>query len=113
MKGLNPHFHKAIPTEEDCRRIKAQEAHYRPILEKIFAEHFLKLVKSIIKENKNTRVQYTYRWKNNPKRLELYGKPCRILARGRMNSALVEFAAGNKEVVSRNALRRIKWTQKL
>ena len=36
------------------------------------------------------------------------GEPCRIVARGEMNSALVEFADGERAVVSRNALRRIK-----
>lgn len=36
------------------------------------------------------------------------GEACRVLARGRMNSALVEFADGYRAVVSRNALRRIR-----
>ena len=52
MKNLNPHFHKAIPTEEDCRRIKAQEAYYRPRLNKILGEHFLKLFKMYFEEEK-------------------------------------------------------------
>ena len=34
------------------------------------------------------------------------GQQCRVLARGKMNSALVEFADGEQYVVSRNALRR-------
>lgn len=55
MKGLNPHFHKAIPTEKDCRRIKAQEAYYRPRLNKILGERFLKLFKLIIKENEKCK----------------------------------------------------------
>jgi len=25
MKNLNPHFDKAIPTEEDCKRIRIEE----------------------------------------------------------------------------------------
>lgn len=34
------------------------------------------------------------------------GEACRVLARGRMNSALVEFEDGEQYIVSRNALRR-------
>ena len=51
-------------------------------------------------------MKYIYAWKNNPKRQSMYKKRCRILARGKMNSALVEFENGQKEIVSRNALRR-------
>lgn len=36
-----------------------------------------------------------------------FGEACRVLARGRMNSALVEFGDGQKVVTSRNYLRRI------
>jgi len=50
---------------------------------------------------------YVYGWKNNPKRRTLYGKKCRVLVKGRMNSALVEFEGGGREVISRNALRKI------
>ncbi len=49
---------------------------------------------------------YIYRWRNNEKRQMLYGRRCRVLARGAMNSALVEFEDGQREIVSRNALRR-------
>lgn len=38
----------------------------------------------------------------------LFGKRCRILARGGMNSRLVEFEDGTRHVVSGNALRRAK-----
>ena len=34
------------------------------------------------------------------------GMACRVLCRGRMNSALVEFADGARVVTSRNGLRR-------
>jgi len=33
---------------------------------------------------------------------------CRVICRGRMNSALVEFENGQREIISRNALRRNK-----
>lgn len=52
--------------------------------------------------------QYVYSWKNNAKRRALYGRRCTVLARGRRNSVLVEFAGGDKEVVSWRALRRQK-----
>uniref|UniRef100_A0A6M3XH07 Uncharacterized protein n=1 Tax=viral metagenome TaxID=1070528 RepID=A0A6M3XH07_9ZZZZ len=51
---------------------------------------------------------YRYVWKNNEKRRMLYGRHCRVLARGTMNSALVEFVdTGQRECISRNALRRV------
>jgi hypothetical protein len=34
------------------------------------------------------------------------GQRLRVIARGAMNSALIEFADGHRSVVSRNALRR-------
>jgi len=49
--------------------------------------------------------EYVYGWKNNTKRQSLYGKQCRVLVWGKMNSVLVEFEDGNKEVISRHALR--------
>ena len=51
-------------------------------------------------------MKYIYTWKNNPKRQSMYGRHCRVLVRGRMNSALVEFENGQREIISRNALRR-------
>lgn len=52
-----------------------------------------------------TTKQYVYGWKNNAKRRNLHGKQCRVLVWGKMNSVLVEFKDGNKEVISRHALR--------
>ena len=49
---------------------------------------------------------YRYAWKNNPKRAQMYGRACRILARGALGSVLVEFEGGQREIVSRRALRR-------
>lgn len=47
-----------------------------------------------------------YRWRRyNP---TLYGQRCRLIARGTMNSALIEFQGGELCVVSRNALRKVK-----
>ena len=58
MKNFNPHYHKAIPTEEDCKRMKAHEAHYRRKLDKILGEHFLKLFIRVVCEG-GKNVSYT------------------------------------------------------
>lgn len=51
---------------------------------------------------------YRYVWGNNEKRATLRGRLCRVVARGALNSALVEFVDnGQREVVSRSALRRV------
>lgn len=52
---------------------------------------------------------YRYGWRNNSKRATLHGRVCRVVCRGKMNSALVEFTDnGQREVISRNALRKLK-----
>jgi hypothetical protein len=51
---------------------------------------------------------YLYVWGNNSKRTLLKGKRCRVLCRGKMNSCMIEFEDGEKEVVSRNAIRRAR-----
>jgi len=51
---------------------------------------------------------YEYRWGNNPKRATMKGRKCRVLARGKKNTALVEFENGQRETVSRNALRKVQ-----
>lgn len=48
---------------------------------------------------------HTYRWRKY--RPDLYGQPCRVIARGTMNSCLIELANGTRHVVSRYAVRRI------
>lgn len=50
---------------------------------------------------------YRYAWRNNAKRAALYGRECRVVLRSAKNSALVEFENGQREVVSRNALRKV------
>lgn len=48
----------------------------------------------------------TYIWGNNAKRATMKGRPCKVIARGRMNSILVEFTDnGQREVTSRYAVR--------
>ena len=51
-----------------------------------------------------TDPRYVYRWRKW--RPELWRRTCRVIARGRLNSALVVFADGTRHVVSRNAIRR-------
>ena len=46
-----------------------------------------------------------YVWGNNAKRATLKGRNCRIVARGTMNSILVEFEDGERVVTSRYAVR--------
>lgn len=49
-------------------------------------------------------VSYVFRWnKYRPWK----GRRCKVIARGRMNSALVEFEDnGERAIISRNAIRR-------
>ena len=55
--------------------------------------------------NRSHRV-YTYAWGNNEKRATMKGRTCRVVARGRMNSVMIEFTDnGQREITSRNALR--------
>jgi hypothetical protein len=49
---------------------------------------------------------YRYAWHNNPKRETLYNRICRVLKRGKKNSILIEFEDGQREIVSRNAIRK-------
>jgi hypothetical protein len=45
---------------------------------------------------------YVYRWDRQGRK----GQLCYVLARGKMNSCLVEFADGFQMVTSRNAVKR-------
>jgi hypothetical protein len=53
-------------------------------------------------------MKYRYSWGNNPKRATLKGRLCRILAAGKKNSVMVEFEDGQREIVSRRALRKVE-----
>jgi hypothetical protein len=48
---------------------------------------------------------HVYRWRKY--RPEFYGLACRVVARGSLNSVLIEFADGERAVCSRWAVRRI------
>jgi len=55
-------------------------------------------------------MKYYYAWKNNAKRESLYKRECIVLARGKMNSILIQFDNEQKEIVSRNSLRKLHIT---
>ena len=50
----------------------------------------------------------THIWYWRAKLGDRKGNACRVLARGRMNSVLVEFEDGFRVVTSRHAVRRIR-----
>jgi hypothetical protein len=52
--------------------------------------------------------RYRYVWRNNAVRRRLYGRTCRVVCRGTMNSAEVVFDDGERQVISRSALRRVQ-----
>lgn len=41
-------------------------------------------------------------------RKDLYMQRFKVLIRGKKNTALVEFESGSQEIISRNAIRKIK-----
>lgn len=49
----------------------------------------------------------THRWHWRKWLPERHGQPCRVLATGRMNSALVEFEDGARVITSRYAVRKL------
>jgi hypothetical protein len=52
---------------------------------------------------------YVWHWRQTPWHTfdrDRKGEPCRVLARGTMNSCLLEFEDGYRTVTSRNGLRR-------
>ena len=63
----------------------------------------------------NASEHYPYRWAwgygqrvwdLHDERVNRKGRPCRVVCRGGMNSALIEFEDGHRMVASRNGLRR-------
>jgi hypothetical protein len=57
----------------------------------------------------STTFPYRWAWGQSPKRVfdrDRKGELCRVVVRGAMNSALIEFEDGWRVVTSRNGLRR-------
>ena len=57
-------------------------------------------------EDQDSPKNYHYLWFWRSRLPERKGQPCRVLARGRMNSVLVEFPDGFRVVTSRYAVRK-------
>ena len=55
-----------------------------------------------------SREEWPYYWFWRTRLPDRKGQPCRVLVRGKMNSALVEFPDGYRVVTSRFAVRRRK-----
>lgn len=53
-----------------------------------------------------TDFPYVWNWRQKPVGRDRKGQPCRVLVRGALNSALVEWDDGYKAITSRNGLRR-------
>ena len=51
---------------------------------------------------------FPYYWRVKKWHADRYKQRCRVLVRGGMNSALVEFEDGTKIVTSRNYFRKVK-----
>jgi hypothetical protein len=49
---------------------------------------------------------YIWYWRKKPEGQDRKGAPCRVLARGKMNSIMVEFEDGYRVITSRYAVRR-------
>lgn len=49
----------------------------------------------------------THYWRIRKWLPERFGQPCRLLARGKMNSCLVEFADGTRVITSRWSVRKL------
>ena len=46
-------------------------------------------------------------WRIRTNLPERFGQPCRVLARGKMNSCRIEFEDGVQHIVSRNSIRKL------
>lgn len=65
-----------------------------------------KLTGAKVLERTKTMSGFSYYWRVKTRFPERFGTKCRVLVRGSMNSALVEFEDGFLVVTSRNYLRR-------
>jgi hypothetical protein len=53
-------------------------------------------------------VKYDRYWRVRKRLPERFGQPCRVLARGKLNSCLVEFLDGVKVITSRYYVRKLQ-----
>lgn len=55
----------------------------------------------------SSELRFTHYWRLRCRLLERYKTPCRVLARGKLNSVMVQFADGVSYIVSRYAVRKL------
>jgi hypothetical protein len=60
----------------------------------------------VLHERPTASVDYDHIWWWRKRLPEFKGRPCRVVARGSLNSALVEFPNGARVVTSRYAVRK-------
>ncbi len=53
-------------------------------------------------------IEFPYIWRVRTRLPERFGTRCRVVVRGSMNSAMVEFEDGYRVITSRNYLRKWK-----
>ena len=58
------------------------------------------------KVSQRREMEYPYYWRVRTRYAERFGHSCKVIARGRMNSCLVEFEDGHRTITSRNYVRR-------
>lgn len=61
----------------------------------------------IVPPDLSVRLPMTHYWRVHTRLPERFGQPCRVLARGRRNTILVEFGDGWRVTTSRNYVRRL------
>jgi hypothetical protein len=109
-------YHPQAPLR--LKRMKRDGVTYRSIADRLKVNVryvYNALVYGVKPENEDIaralgyeKFPYYYAWGNNEKRATMKGRRCRVLMRGEMNSCLIEFENGQKEIVSRNAVRKVR-----
>lgn len=66
-----------------------------------------RVVDPIANAGNTTSAQFTHFWRIRKWHPERHGQPCRVLARGALNTVLIEFQDGQRMTTSRWFIRRI------
>jgi hypothetical protein len=70
-------------------------------------ERMLALSKAGLMPKAAARAPMTHYWRVRTTLPDRYRQPCRVTARGAMNSCQIEFADGTRHIVSRWAVRKL------
>lgn len=62
---------------------------------------------AIASDAPNDTAKFSHYWRIRKWLPERYGHPCRLLATGKMNSVLIEFGDGVRQIVSRYSIRKL------